>query len=150
MPDQFATAEKNRSQPEHRQHQRQLHLFGDCLSPGNANWALKAAAWPPLQSSIQVRLVSSTQQIKAIFQHRHQTTPHHASNQLTAKPAPRIDPRRGFGLSPAGWADLPRRSGRRPPAHRLSTIVNMRRKPQPIHKDNRSLRSHHSPSQPHF
>jgi len=51
--------------------------------------------------------------------------------QLPTAPAPCIYPRCGFGQTPAGQADLPRRSGRRRPAPRLSTIVNVRREPQP-------------------
>ncbi|MDO9087948.1 MAG: hypothetical protein Q7U53_17205 [Anaerolineaceae bacterium] len=64
---------------------------------------------------------------KRIFQHRHQATPHHPSRQLPAKPVPRLYARSGFGQTPAGWTDVPRRSGRRPPAHRLSTLANVRR-----------------------
>jgi hypothetical protein len=131
VPDQFATAEEHLQSSSAQATPKTTASL--CRLPehlkrklGTKSYSLATAAL------LHFSFVPSLLHIKKrIFKHRHQTNPHHARNQLPAKPAPRIDPRRGFGLSPAGWADVPRRSGRRPPAHRLSTIVNVRREPQP-------------------
>ena len=95
--------------------------FWGLPKPGNANWALTAAGWQPLRSSL-VRLVSSLLQLQNMD---------HIKPTPFPTGSPWTYPGRVVGHRPAGWADLPRRSGRGHPAHRLSRFANMRRTPAP-------------------